>query len=106
VDYLSDPSHCPVRPPHKGPTRHLLLAEGKEAGDYSPTFFIEAAGTCTAVSVVGGLLLGLGSLLLVQKRPHACVGAAVGLQVGGGRGGEWEGSGCMVCRCAHVTACR
>jgi hypothetical protein len=86
VDYLSDPSHCPSHPPHHGPTRSLLLAEGKHPDDYTPTFFIEAAGTCTAVSVVGGLLLGLGSLLLVQKRPHACVGAAVGLQV---RGEVW-----------------
>lgn len=82
VDYLSDPSHCPVSPPNSsGPTRHLLLAEGQDPDDYTPTFFLEAAGACTAISVVGGLLLGLGSLVLVQKRPHACVGAAVGLQV-------------------------
>lgn len=82
VDYLSDPKHCPITPPHKGPTRHLLLLDGEDPEDYTPTFFLEAAGVCTAISVVGGLLLGLGSLMLVQKRPHACVGAAVGLQVG------------------------
>ena len=98
VDYLSDPSHCPARPPHQGPTRSLLLAEGDDPDQYTPTFFLEAAGVCTAISVVGGLLLGLGSLLLVQKRPHGCVGAAVGLQVrvwwclfvwGGGASSVW-----------------
>lgn len=84
VDYLSDPSHCPASSSssNSGPTRHLLLEDGQDPDDYTPTFFIEAAGACTAISVVGGLLLGLGSLMLVQKRPHACVGAAVGLQVG------------------------
>jgi len=81
VDYLSDLSHCPVSP-KGGPTRRLLLSEGQDPDDYTPTFFLEAAGACTAISVVGGLLLGLASLLLVQKKPHACVGAAVGLQVG------------------------
>jgi hypothetical protein len=110
VDYLSDPSHCPASSSssgNRGPTRHLLLAEGQDPDDYTPTFFIEAAGACTAISVVGGLLLGLGSLMLVQKRPHACVGAAVGLQVrlnnGVGRG--QRGVGTPVCSAVLGACC-
>jgi hypothetical protein len=37
----------------------------------------------------GGLLLGLLALYLIKSKPHAMVGAAVGLQV---RRGGWAGT--------------
>ncbi|WIA40658.1 hypothetical protein OEZ86_004364 [Tetradesmus obliquus] len=73
-DYLADPGHCPVGP---SPTRRLLGSED----DFQPKLFLEAAGLCTGVSIAGGLLLGLLALYLIKSKPHAMVGAAVGLQV-------------------------
>lgn len=74
VDYLSDPSHCPVG---GGPSRRLLSDEQ----DFKPTFFLHALGICTGVSLLGGLALGLSALLLVRAHPHAMVGGAVVLQI-------------------------
>jgi hypothetical protein len=84
-------------PAHRG-----LLASEHDAGkDYTPTFFLEAAGSCAALSVAGGLALGLASLALVRRHPHTCVGAAVGLQVRGRVG--WRLRALL---CARDTASR
>eukprot|EP00879_Flechtneria_rotunda_P010708 GHRR01011190.1.p1 GENE.GHRR01011190.1~~GHRR01011190.1.p1 ORF type:complete len:492 (+),score=143.83 GHRR01011190.1:253-1728(+) len=76
ADYLSDPAHCPVIP--AGRTRSLLANDDE---DFKPTYFLEAAGLCTGVSIVGGLLIGLLALYLIRSKPHAMVGASVAMQV-------------------------
>jgi hypothetical protein len=76
ADYLSDPSHCPSS---VGPSRRLLTSDDDE--DFNPTYFMEAVGLASGVSVLGGILLGLLSLYLYRSKPHAMVGVSVGLQV-------------------------
>jgi hypothetical protein len=74
-DYLSDPAHCPAHA--AGPSRHLL---GKD-DDFKPTYFLETAGLCTGISILGGLLVGLAGLYTIRNKPHLAVGLAVALQV-------------------------
>eukprot|EP00775_Hariotina_reticulata_P001350 gene1350-1691_t len=74
-DYLSNPAHCPAHA--AGPSRHLL---GKH-DDFKPTYFLETAGLCTGISILGGLLVGLTGLYTIRNKPHLAVGLAVALQV-------------------------
>ncbi|GBF94104.1 choline transporter-like [Raphidocelis subcapitata] len=74
--YLADPSHCPADRADGG--RRLLLADGEVA---QPTFFFQAAGACTAVSIAGGLGLALLALYLFKRSPEGMVRASVALQV-------------------------
>eukprot|EP00878_Enallax_costatus_P004589 GHUV01004830.1.p1 GENE.GHUV01004830.1~~GHUV01004830.1.p1 ORF type:complete len:294 (+),score=61.50 GHUV01004830.1:200-1081(+) len=74
-DYLKDPDHCPTG---HGPSRHLLQSDDD---DYNPTYFMEAMGVASGVSIVGGILLGLLALYLYRSKPHTMVGVSVGLQV-------------------------
>lgn len=73
--YLKDPKHCPAVGPHG---RRLLRDDGD---DVTPTFFLQAAGLCTGVSIGGGALLALLALFLFKKSPQGMVNASVGLQV-------------------------
>jgi len=50
--------------------------------DFKPTYFLQTAGFWTGGSIIGGLGIGLLSLLLFKHKPHAMVGLSVGLQVG------------------------
>ncbi|KIZ03650.1 hypothetical protein MNEG_4304 [Monoraphidium neglectum] len=73
--YLSDADHCPAVGPHG---RRLLRDEGD---DVKPTYFLQAAGLCTGVSIGGGVLLALLSLWLFKRSSVGMVHFAVGLQV-------------------------
>ncbi|KAI8476195.1 MAG: plasma-membrane choline transporter-domain-containing protein [Monoraphidium minutum] len=73
--YLSDAEHCPAVGPHG---RRLLLKHGEDA---QPTFFLQAAGLCTGVSILGGIGLALLSLQLFKRSAMAMVHAAVGIQI-------------------------
>lgn len=73
--YLADADHCPAVGPHG---RRLLLDDG---GNVKPTYFLRAAGLCTGVSICGGVLLGMLSLLLFKHSALATVHTAVGIQI-------------------------
>lgn len=103
--YLNDPANCPVRPPD-GPgalRRRLLGALGLGGGGpgepaaapdapprpppppppaITPKQFLGVAAATLAVSVAGGVALGVGAMALYRARPHAAVYGAIALQVG------------------------
>jgi hypothetical protein len=90
--YLSDPAHCPVpaEPMRRG--TGLLFAGGSSNDDpapppppppaFSPKFFVAAASFYVALSVVGGVLLGVAAMALFRAKPRAAVYGAIALQVG------------------------
>lgn len=72
-DYLKDPGHCPAAAHGR-----VLLDDD----DVKPTYFLQAAGVWTGLSVVAAGILGLLALLLFRHRPHSMVYTTVSLQVG------------------------
>lgn len=73
--YLGNATHCPKHGPHG---RRLLV---DDKGDVKPTYFLQAAGLCTAASIAGGVGLAILALLAFKHSAVAVVHAAVGIQV-------------------------
>lgn len=83
--YLADPAHCPVAPSGGGGGRSLLALSGdadQQHPAFSPKFFLAAASFYVALSVAGGVLLGVGAMALYRTKPRAAVYGAIALQVG------------------------
>jgi hypothetical protein len=80
--YLADPAHCPVAP--SGGGRSLLFSDAQPADHpaFSPKFFLAAASFYVALSVAGGVLLGIGAMALYRTKPRAAVYGAIALQIG------------------------
>lgn len=87
--WLSDPAHCPAPAPGfgGGGGGRSLLGSGDAPSPpppppFTPKFFVAAASFYVALSVAGGVLLGVGAMAIYRKAPRAAVYGAIGLQVG------------------------
>lgn len=79
--YLSDPAHCPVA---AEPTRNAFAALGDDPPPppvFSPKFFLAAASFYIALSIAGGIALGVAAMALYRKAPRLAVYGAIALQI-------------------------